>query len=157
MKIMQWKGSWLALSAVALCFGAGAKAQQLPHAIGHNTSSAAYDVARETVLSGKVVEYSATSKTAPMGAHITLQTSSGTVDVHAGNPKVLSASNFSLHAGDSVSVTGENVDFGSKTVFVARTIQKGMQSVAVRSKNGTPLRPISRSADGRIVSPGGVR
>jgi hypothetical protein len=157
MKIIQWRGSWLALSAVALCLGAGAKAQQLPHAIVHSTSSAAYDVARETVLSGKVVEYAATSKTAPMGAHITLQTSSGTVDVHAGNPKVLSANNVSLQAGDSVSITGENVAFGGKTVFVARTIQKGMQSVAVRSKNGTPLRPVSHSAGERIVSPGGVR
>jgi hypothetical protein len=157
MKITQWKGSWLALSAVVLCFGSGGNAQQLPHAIVHSTSSAAYDVARETVLSGKVVEYSATSKTAPMGAHIMLQTSSGTVDVHAGNPKVLSASNFLLQAGDSVSITGETVDFGGKTVFVARTVQKGMQSVAVRSKNGMPLRPVSRSADGRIVSPEGVR
>jgi hypothetical protein len=157
MKIIQWKGSWLALSALALCFGVGAKAQQLPHAIVHSTSAAAYDVTRETVLNGRVVEYSATSKTAPLGAHITLQTSSGTVDVHAGNPKVLSANNFVLQAGDSVSVTGENVAFGGKTVFVARTIQKGMQSVSVRSKNGTPRRPVSRSADGRIASPEGVR
>jgi hypothetical protein len=157
MKIIQWKGSRVALSVMAFCFAAGGNAQQLPHAIVHSSSTAAYDVARETVLSGKVVEYAATSKTAPMGAHITLQTSSGTVDVHAGNPKVLSASNFSLQAGDSVSITGENVDFAGRTVFVARTIQKGMQSVAVRSKNGTPLRPVSRSADGRIVSTGGVR
>jgi hypothetical protein len=160
MKIIQWKGSWLTLVALALCSavsGASAEAQQLPHAIVHSTSSAAYDVARETVLNGRVVEYTPTSKTVPMGAHITLQTSSGTVDVHAGNPKVLSANNFSLQAGDSVSVTGENVKFGGKTVFVARTIQKGMQSVAMRSKNGTPLRPVSRSAGGRIVSTGGVR
>ncbi len=157
MKITQWRESWLALSALALCLGAGAKAQQLPHAIVHSTSSAAYDVARETVLTGKVVEYTATAKTAPLGAHITLQTGSGTVDVHAGSPKVLSANKISLQAGDSVSITGENVDFAGKTVFVARTIQKGMQSVAVRSKNGTPLRPVSRSADGRIISSGGVR
>jgi hypothetical protein len=140
-----------------MCLGTGASAQQLPHAVVHNSSNAAYDVARETVLNGKVVEYAATSKTAPLGSHITLQTSSGMVDVHAGNPKVLSANNFSLQAGDFVSITGENVDFAGKTVFVARTIQKGMQSVAVRSKNGTPLRPVSRSADGRIVSPEGVR
>jgi hypothetical protein len=157
MKIIQWKGSWLALSAVALCFGTGGNAQQLPHAIVHSSSTGAYDMARETVLSGKIVEYSATSRIAPMGAHITLQTSAGTVDVHAGNPKLLAASHLFLQAGDSVSITGENVDFGNKTVFVARAIQKGMQSVAVRSKNGTPLRLVSRSAGGRIVSPGAVR
>lgn len=157
MKIIHWKGTLLALNAATLFFGAGVKAQQIPHAIVHSSSKAAYDMARETVLSGKIVEYSAPSRGVPMGAHITLQTSSGTVDVHAGNPKLIAASNLSLQAGDSVSVTGENVDFAGKTIFVARTIQKGMQSVAVRSKNGTPLRPVSRSADGQIVSPGGVR
>jgi hypothetical protein len=157
MKIIHWKGTWLALNAATLFFGAGVKAQQIPHAIVHSGSTAAYDVARETVLSGKIVEYSAPSRGVPMGAHITLQTSSGTVDVHGGNPKLIAASNLSLQAGDSVSVTGENVEFAGKTIFVARTIQKGMQSVAVRSKNGTLLRPVSRSADGQIVSPGGVR
>jgi hypothetical protein len=93
----------------------------------------------------------------PAGAHISLQTSSGTVDVHAGNSKLITASHLSLQAGDSVNVTGENVTVGDKSVFVARIIQKGNQSVAVRSANGTPLRPTARSADGRIIAPGGIR
>ena len=41
------------------------------------------------------------------------------------------------------------MDFGDKTIFLARTIQKGMQSVAVRSKNGTygwrPVPPMDES------------
>ena len=147
----------MALSAAALCLGAGAKAQQLPQAIVHNTSSAAYDVARETVLQGKVISYSATTKSGPLGARISLQTSSGTVDVHAGNAKLIEASHLALQAGDEVSITGEKIPFGNSTVFVARLIHKGMQSIAVRSKNGSPLMPTARTADGRIVAPAGAR
>ena len=144
-------------ATLAAYFCASGYGQQLPHTVVHSSSTRAYDVARESVISGRILEYNAASKTIPAGAHISLQTSSGTMVVHAGNPKLIAASNLSLQAGDSVSITGENVTFGSGTVFVARIIQKGMQSVAVRSKNGTPLRPVSRSADGRMTSPGGVR
>jgi hypothetical protein len=130
--------------------------QQIPQIAGHRTG-AAYDVARESVISGKIMQYSATSTTPPLGAHISLQTSSGTIEVHAGNAKVIQASNISLQAGDSVSITGETVAFGSGNVFVARVIQKGSQSVAVRSKNGVPLLQTALSANGKLVSPAGAR
>ena len=123
---------------------------------GHR-AGAAYDMARESVISGKVVQYSAASTTPPPGAHITLQSSSGTIEVHAGNAKLIAASHISLQAGDVVSVTGENVTFGNSTVFVARVIQKGSQSVAVRSKNGVPLLLTAVDASGKIVSPAGAR
>ena len=75
--------------------------------------------------------------------------------MHAGNAKVIQASNISLQAGDSVSITGETVQFGNGNVFVARLIQKGSQSVAVRSKNGVPLLPTAVNANGKIVLTGG--
>jgi hypothetical protein len=125
--------------------------------IAEHRAGAAYDVARESVISGKIVEYSSASTTPPLGAHISLQTGSGTIEVHAGNAKVIQASNISLQAGDSVSITGETVTFGNSTVFVARVIQKGSQSVAVRSKNGVPLLPTAVNANGKIVSPAGAR
>jgi hypothetical protein len=155
--INKLRGTGGALVALGFFILAGASAQQIPSAVVHNVGNNAYDVARESVISGKILEYSAASNTVPAGAHISLQTSSGTVDVHAGNPKLVTASHLSLQAGDSVNITGENVTVGDKSVFVARIIQKGNQSVAVRSANGTPLRPTARSADGRIIAPGGIR
>jgi hypothetical protein len=152
----RWKGSGGVILAAALMLSASASAQQIPQTVSHRGGSS-YDVVRESVLEGKVAQYSAASKTAPIGAHISLQTSSGLIDVHAGNAKLIEASHLSLQPGDSVSITGENVPFGSGTVFVARLIQKGTQSVAVRSKNGMPLLPTARTADGRIVTPAGVR
>jgi len=130
--------------------------QQIPQIAGHR-SGAAYDVARESVISGKIVQYSSASTTPPMGAHISLRTGSGTVEVHAGNAKLIEASHISLQAGDSVSITGETVAFGDVSVFVARIIKKGSQSVTVRSKNGVPLLPTAVGADGKIVSPAGPR
>jgi hypothetical protein len=157
MKIHKWMGSAREIAAVvALLSGGLVWGQQVPQIAGHR-SGAAYDVARESVISGKIVQYSAASTTPPMGTHISLQTSSGTIEVHAGNARLIKASNISLQAGDSVSITGETVQFGNGTVFVARVIQKGSQSVAVRSKNGVPLLPTALDANGKIVSPAGAR
>jgi hypothetical protein len=157
MKIHKWMGSAKAIAAVVvLLSGELVWGQQIPQIAAHR-SGAAYDVARESVISGKIVQYNAASSIPPLGAHISLQTSSSTIEVHAGNAKLIQASNISLQAGDSVSITGETVQFGNSIVFVARVIQKGSQSVAVRSKNGVPLLPTALSANGKIVSPAGAR
>jgi hypothetical protein len=168
MKISKWMARQIAVGA-ALVLGALAAGMlgamvsgvvvwglEIPLIAGHR-SGAAYDVARESVISGKVMQYSSASATPPPGAHITLQTASGTIEVHAGNAKLIEASHISLQAGDAVSVTGENVTFGDSTFFVARVVQKGSQSVAVRSKNGVPLLPTAVNANGKIVLPAGAR
>jgi hypothetical protein len=149
-------GALMAGALGAVLSGALVWGAQIPQIAGHR-AGAAYDMARESVISGKIVQYSAASTTPPPGAHITLQSSSGTIEVHAGNAKLIEASHISLQAGDAVSVTGENVTFGNSTVFVARVIQKGSQSLAVRSKNGVPLLPTAVDAGGKIVSPAGAR
>jgi hypothetical protein len=143
------KSSRCAFSVLTLFYCVTAYAQQIPH----NNSTGGYDIARENVINGKVLRYTAS----PRGTRILLQTSSGAVEVNAGNSRLISANHISLQAGDSVSVTGENVPVGDATVFLARIIQKGTQSVAVRSKNGMPLLATARTADGRIVSPEGAR
>ena len=142
---------------LGICGEAVSAQEKTQQAIAAKAAPNAYQMARETVLTGKVVEYTATSTSAPMGARISLQTSSGTISVHAGNAKYLAANHLSLQAGDTVSITGENVAFGNGTVFVARVIQKGTQTLAVRSKTGMPLLPTSRTADGQMVAPAGAR
>lgn len=153
----KWTGSGGAVIALALIFCVSVPAQQIRQAALRNSGAGAYDVERESVIEGKVLQYSATSKTPPMGAHVLVQTSTGTMDIHAGNARVLDANHLSLQAGDSVRITGENVPFGNGTIFAARVIQKGSQSVAVRSKTGLPLLPTARTADGKIVRPAGAR
>lgn len=141
---------------VTATFGGGAYGQ-IPQAAVRNTGPGGYDVARESVISGQVLEYGAAGKGSLKGAHVVVQTSSGTVDAQLGNARTLKANHLTLQAGDSVRVTGETVTYGGGTVFVARVIQKGSQSVAVRSRAGMPLAPTARGANGQIVAPEGVR
>jgi DNA/RNA endonuclease YhcR with UshA esterase domain len=143
-------------AVVGLALSVVAEGQQIQQ-IAQHRAGAAYDVARESVISGKIVQYSSASTTSPLGARISLQTGSGTIEAHAGNAKLIEASNISLQAGDTVSITGETVTFGNASVFVARIILKGSQSVTVRSKNGVPLLPTAVAANGKIVSPAGPR
>lgn len=125
----------------SLALAAAASAQQKQSSPSQRSNS--YDVSRESVLQGTVVSFTAQSPTAPLGAHVTVQTASGLVDVHLGNAKLLEANIFSLSAGDSIKIAGESVAFGQGTQFVARVIQKGEQSLTLRSLRGFPLHVVS--------------
>lgn len=102
-----------------------------------------YSASREISLVGTVVKYETASTVPPMGAHVTLQTASGQVDVHLGNAKVLDANHLTLNTGDNVRIIGEPVALGEGTYFAARIVQKGTQAVAVRNAKGFPLSPAS--------------
>ncbi len=141
-------------AAAALCWATAARAQEATKTPVRENS---YSVARESAVQGKVVAYSPTSTTAPMGAHVTMQTASGLVDVHLGNAHLLTQNKLALAPGDAISVVGENVPFGSGTVFAARVITKGTTSVTLRSKNGMPLLMTPRSAGGQLPTPAGAR
>lgn len=102
-----------------------------------------YNAGREISLVGTVVKFETASTVPPMGAHVTLQTASGQVDVHLGNAKVLDTNHFTLNAGDNVRIVGEPMALGEGTYFAARIVQKGTQAVAVRNAKGFPLTPAS--------------
>jgi len=99
----------------------------------------AYDATQETVVEGTVLSYTAESATPPIGAHFLLQTAAGAIDVHLGAAGFLQANNFSLATGDSVKVVGVNSDTRQGAVFLVRVIQKGGQSLVLRTANGAPL------------------
>jgi hypothetical protein len=96
----------------------------------------AYDTTRETLLQGTVLSYTEDSPLPPIGAHVTVQTSSGTVDVHLGPGSYLRANHFSLSAGDSVRFVGARIRVNNGDVFMARIAQKGDQSIVIRSLRG---------------------
>ena len=137
-RLLPWRAgiAWLAgvllLSTIA---GAQQKAQSVPQ------KNLSYDASRETVLEGNVVQYTPASSVAPLGPHVTVQTSSGVVDVHLGRVRRLEANHFSLASGDRVRIVGEMVPYGAGTQFLARVIQNGNQVLAVRSTRGFPLAP----------------
>jgi hypothetical protein len=130
-------------AGLLLTADAGAQQQNL------QTKAQAYDVARESALQGTVIAFTENSATPPLGPRVTLQTSSGNVDVHLGDTRLLQANNFTLAAGDSVKVIGENLRVGNGTQFTARVIQKGGQSLVLRSPRGFPLRPAKGTVSGQ--------
>lgn len=132
-----WLAGVLLLSTIA---SAQQKAQTVPQ------TNQGYDPSREVSVQGSVISYSETSADAPFGPHVTLQTSSGLLDVHLGNARLLESNHFTLATGDTIRVIGENVLLGSGTQFLARLVQKGNQALLLRSAQGFPLRPVIKSA-----------
>ena len=101
----------------------------------------AYDANREVVVQGTVLEYSENSTLSPIGTHVTVQTSTGTVDVHLGPSSYLRDNYFSLSSGDSVRFVGAMISIGKSNVLLARIAQKGSQAIAIRSTQGFLLAP----------------
>ncbi len=116
-----------------------------------------YNVGRESFLLGTVVKFTTASDTPPMGAHVILQTSSGQIDVHLGNPRVLQAGHLELNPGDSVRIVGETLALGDSTYFAARIVQKGTQAVAVRNTRGFLTTPASVMSPAQKEALRGVR
>jgi hypothetical protein len=116
-----------------------------------------YNLSREVFLLGTVAKFESASSTLPMGAHVVLQTSSGQVDVHLGNAKVLQASHLELNPGDSVRIVGEPMALGDTTYFAARIVQKGAQAVAVRNTKGFLTTPASLMTPAQKEALRGVR
>lgn len=121
----------LALFCASLAIG-----QQKPTTIPQ--LNLAYDVTREAVVQGTVTSYTATSDVPPVGPHAMIQTASGAVDVHLGNANFMKQNDLFLAPGDSVKIVGESKNLGGKTVFLARIVQKGSQTVTLRNLNGIP-------------------
>lgn len=138
---------------LAVCFSAGAQQSAQPDL----RQMQSYNVNREVSLLGTVVKYETASDKPPIGAHLILQTSSGQVDVHLANAKLLQANHLDLNPGDSVRIVGENIAFGDGATFAARIVQKGTQAVAVRNTKGFPLTLASTSSQAQKEVLRGVR
>jgi hypothetical protein len=140
-RLLRWSVGLGCLTCTLLVSTIVSAQQKAPSVSQRNFS---YDVSRESVLRGTVIQYTPSSSVAPLGPHVTLATGSGVVDVHLGSTRLLEANHLSLSAGESIQVVGENVAYGTGTQFVARVIQKGNQTVALRTTRGFPLAPMGR-------------
>src|SRR5947209_20076804 len=103
---MVWLAGVLLLSSVT-------SAQQKPQVFPE--TNRAYETSREVSLQGTVVRFVENSTTAPFGAHVTVQTASGLLDLHLGDARLLDNEHFTLTVGDEIRVIGENVAVGTVT------------------------------------------
>jgi hypothetical protein len=145
IRLLPWRGLVLVGGAFLICSSIVSGQQKVQTA---GQKSPVYDSSREVSVQGLVISFTETSTAAPFGPRVRLQTSSGVLDIHVGNARLLESNHFTLVAGDEIRVIGENVSIGSSgSQFVARMIQKGNQTLLVRSPQGFPLRPASQSTD----------
>jgi hypothetical protein len=141
-RLLPWRVGivWL---AIVVLLSTIASAQQKAQSVPQRNQG--YDVSREVSLQGTVVSFAENSSIPPLGARLSIQTSSGVVDVHLGDARLLKASQFSVAAGDTIRIIGESLPYGDGTQFFGRIIQKGNQAVALRSARGLPLRPATKA------------
>jgi len=98
--------------------------------------SVAYSPTRETIVQGSVLSYTENSSALPIGAHATIQTATGTVDVHLGPGSYLRANQFRLTPGDPVRFVGTLARRGKEAVFLARAAQSGSRAITIRTAQG---------------------
>jgi hypothetical protein len=152
----RWMAGWLAVAALMAGINASfSSGQEKTAAV--TAPPRAYDVSREVTLVGRVVSYSASAVVPPLGPHVTLQTPSGTVDVHLGNVRLLEANHLAIESGDTLRIIGEEVPLGKERQFVARIVQKGTQAVVVRTAGGFPLSPTASKDAAKSNTQEGVR
>ena len=127
---------WI-FAALAMTLCGGARGQQQAAVPAARVGE--YDVKRESDVVGTVVAFAPNSKTAPFGARATVQTSSGVMEVHLGDARLLAANHFSIETGDTLRIVGETMTAGNASLYVARIVQKGTQALAVRTARGFPI------------------
>jgi len=134
------------LFAGVFLFASAASAQRTAKSAAAQTNAVAegrnhslYDPAKEVSLQGTVKKFTENSLDLPIGAHVLVQTASGPIDVHLGDPRLLKLNNLSITQGASIRIIGEPVTTSQGTFFLARLVQQGTQVIAVRSTHGMPL------------------
>jgi hypothetical protein len=139
---------------VALCLVGSSAFAQRPHSnlTSGKAAPGSYDIANDVSLQGTVLKYTENSATPPLGAHLLLQTSSGNVDVHLGDARLLRLARLNITQGSNVRFVGQMRTVGQNSVFLARLVQVGTQLLAVRSDHGLPLASAGARANKALLA-----
>jgi hypothetical protein len=73
------------------------------------------------------------------GTHLSLKTSTGTLNVHLGPTAYLTAQKISVATGDRLEIVGSRVTVDNESVIVAKSVKKGDQTWTLRDAAGLPL------------------
>jgi hypothetical protein len=139
MKVFPKSSLIVAVVCASACAGLAFAQRPGGNAVSAKPASGTYDIAKDVSLQGTVLNFTENSQTAPLGAHVLLQTSAGNVDVHLGDARFLRLAKLNIMQGASLRFVGQMSSAGKNAVFLARLVQVGAQVVAVRSDHGLPL------------------
>ena len=144
----------LAVACSMACAGPAFAQRTAAATVSAKTVPGSYDIANDVSLQGTVLSYTENSAAPPIGTHVLLQTSSGNVDVHLGDARLLHLAKMNITQGASVRFVGQMQAAGNSNspVFFARLVQVGAQVLAVRSERGFPLAPAGARANKALLA-----
>jgi hypothetical protein len=130
-------GAIVRILAAALLGGAVAASPLLAQAPAR-AKAPEYDPKAEVTLKGVVDDlHESEMRGGHLGLHLVLRTEAETVEVHACPVRFMRELEFLIEKGDHVTVLGSRPE--GSDVVVAREIVKGLASLILRDKNGTPI------------------
>ena len=124
----------------------------------HSAAPLIYDITQESRLSGTVADIS--TKTPPNllpGAHFTLTTPSGPLDVSLGAFAFSGKGSLHLVPGQQIELTGVSKKLQGRQVFVARLVRVGENVYAIRNSHGLPIPPKSHERANQEAQNGETR
>jgi DNA/RNA endonuclease YhcR with UshA esterase domain len=130
--------AWAGVVLVAiLALGMTAIASQAPA----NGDVPKYNKASEVKLKGTVVDvrdYNCPIS-GTMGAHLTLKTGDGTIELHLAATKYVKNYEMVFAKGDEIEVIGSRVKLNGADTILAREITRGQDSFTFRDDTGKPV------------------
>jgi hypothetical protein len=117
-----------------------------------------YDVSKETTLTGTVSSVLAKPSAGMiMGAHLLLETASGTVDASLGRFALWGDAALSVSAGQLIQVTGVMKTLQGQQVFLVRTVKVNDRVYTIRDEHGHALSPQTRARQRQVAGQNGER
>src|SRR5258708_37391741 len=138
MKVFLKSSLIVAVVCASACAGLTFAQRPGANVVSAKPAAGAYDIAKDVSLQGTVLNFTENSQTAPLGAHVLLQTSAGNVDVHLGDARFLRLAKLNITQGASVAFAGQMSSGRKNPGFLARLVQVGAPCVACRSAPGFP-------------------
>jgi hypothetical protein len=74
-----------------------------------------------------------------LGAHLTFETATETIEVHLGPAAMLEEKNVTIASGDTLTILGSRITLGGMPVLLAREITRGDETWTLRDRAGIPL------------------
>ena len=100
-----------------------------------------YDPAKEQTLIGTVeaIKDYQCPVTGTTGAHLTVKSEGGIVEVHLAPEKFLKEYDIHIKQGDRVKVVGNRVTLNGKDAMIAKSVTVQQDTYSFRDKRGRPL------------------
>lgn len=107
---------------------------------GGNQGPVHYNVAAEVTVKGTVEMVRQVTGSGPgAGTHLTLKTTSDTLELALGPSRYMTEKKYTLAEGDQIDVIGAKAKVDGRDILVVREIKKGSETMTFRDAKGFPM------------------